>query len=77
MIVYAPLTIPADPIPAMARPVISIGLFLATPQIKEPSSKTNIANKNVHLIGKYFYPFPHIDWNADTVKKKALPYQPI
>lgn len=76
MIVYAPLPIPAPPMPATARPTMRVVLFLATAQIKEPTSKIKIETRKVLFRGKYLYPFPHVDWNEANVRKKALPYQP-
>ena len=60
----------------LTRPTISAVLLGATPQIKLPSSKTKIANRNVHLIGKYFKALPQVLWKAAVVRKKAEPYQP-
>jgi hypothetical protein len=39
---------PALPKPAMARPIISINEDVASPHIKEPSSKKKRKNKNIH-----------------------------
>jgi hypothetical protein len=50
-IVRAPLDIPEDPIPAIARPTMSIFDEVATPQIKEPSSKTAKKPRNTHFTG--------------------------
>jgi hypothetical protein len=47
-----PEVIPAQPTPAMARPAISTLLVGATAQIKEPSSKMEIAMSNVFLASK-------------------------
>ena len=52
-IVNDPEATPAPPMPAMARPMINVVLFLATAQIKLPISKTKIDIKNVDLSGKY------------------------
>jgi hypothetical protein len=41
----APLKIPADPTPAMARPTINVVLFGATAQIKLPTSKMKMATR--------------------------------
>jgi hypothetical protein len=43
---------PAPPIPATALPKISIKLLLAIPHSRLPSSKTEIAVKNTHLMLK-------------------------
>lgn len=53
MMVYAPDAIPAPPAPAMARPTIKVVLFLATPQMREPSSKMKMLIKKLSLSGKY------------------------
>lgn len=39
----APLKIPAEPIPAMARPMMRAVELGATPQMREPTSKMNRA----------------------------------
>jgi hypothetical protein len=67
---------PAPPITATALPTMRVVLFLATAQIKEPISKTNIAPKKVLLRGKYLYSLPRVDWNEAKVRKKALAYHP-
>jgi hypothetical protein len=46
--VKAPFWIPEAPIPAIARPTMSIMEELATPQIREPSSKREKKARNVH-----------------------------
>lgn len=65
IIVNAPLEMPDTPMPAMARPTINILEELATPQIREPISKTTKNPMYVHykvldcvvpLIG-------HIPWH--------------
>lgn len=43
MIIKAPEKIPADPIPAMARPMINAVEFGAAPQMALPTSKIKIA----------------------------------
>jgi hypothetical protein len=48
IMVKAPFKIPDVPIPATARPIISILEEVATPQIKEPSSKTAKKAMKVH-----------------------------
>jgi hypothetical protein len=47
--VKAPFRIPEVPIPATARPTISIFEELDTPQINEPSSKSTKKARKVHL----------------------------
>ena len=46
------------------------------PQIKLPNSKTRIAVRNDHLIGRCVYTFPQQETKAAKVRKKAEPYQP-
>lgn len=60
----------------MARPTMSVVEFLATAQIREPSSKMRIVTRKVVFRGKYLYAFPQVAWKAATVKKNAEPYQP-
>lgn len=53
MMVYPPEAIPAPPAPAMARPTIRAVLLGATPQIREPSSKTAMEIRKEIFRGKY------------------------
>ena len=48
----APENIPAHPRPAIARPIIRAVDVGATPQTKDPSSKTPIADRKTDLIEK-------------------------
>lgn len=48
-ILSAPFTMPEDPIPATARPTISIFDEVATPQMREPSSKSEKKPRKVHF----------------------------
>lgn len=57
-IVMPPENRPAPPAPAMARPTISIGLFLAVAQTMLPTSNMANATTNVHLTSKYVYVLP-------------------
>lgn len=50
--ISAPEKIPAEPMPAMARPMIRVVEVLATPQISEPSSKMKMAIRKTHLREK-------------------------
>jgi hypothetical protein len=43
----APFSMPDDPIPAIARPTMSILEELATPQIKEPTSNMLKKERNI------------------------------
>jgi hypothetical protein len=61
MIMKTPLPIPAAPIPAIARPIISATEFGATPQIRLLISKMKTARRNEVLSGKYLNIFPHVD----------------
>jgi len=45
MMTRAPEKIPADPIPAMARPMMRATEVGAAPQTTEPTSKMNIADR--------------------------------
>ena len=47
VIMMAPVMIPAPPRPAIARPTIRASEFGATPQMREPISKTRMAKRNV------------------------------
>jgi hypothetical protein len=48
IMVKAPFKIPEVPIPATARPIINILEEVATPQIREPNSKTAKNAMKVH-----------------------------
>jgi len=48
MISMAPFRMPEVPKPAITRPPINIPEEFATPQIKEPNSKTTKKLRNVH-----------------------------
>lgn len=52
MIIRAPEKMPAEPMPATARPIIRAVEFGAAPQIAEPISKMVMAIKKTHLTGK-------------------------
>lgn len=41
----APVKMPAEPKPAMARPAMNVGESRATPQTREPISKTTMLPK--------------------------------
>jgi hypothetical protein len=60
MMVYEPEAIPAPPMPAMARPTINVVELFATAQIRLPTSKMKMLDKNETLSGKYLYNFPHL-----------------
>lgn len=49
IVTRAPVKIPALPNPAMARPIIKTVEDGATPQIKDPTSNTNNADRKTHL----------------------------
>ena len=49
MIKMAPEKMPAAPMPAIARPTINVTESGAIPQISEPSSKSEIAERNIHF----------------------------
>ena len=48
-ITTAPENIPADPIPAIARPIIKVVEVGAAPQRADPASKMTVADTNTHL----------------------------
>lgn len=50
MMTKQPEKIPATPVPATALPPMRTELEVATPHIREPSSKTKMATKKLHLI---------------------------
>ena len=52
MMVRAPENIPADPKPAIARPIIKVTELGAIPQTREPISNIAIADRNTHLMLK-------------------------
>lgn len=45
--IMAPVKMPAEPKPAMARPTMNVGEVGATPQMREPISKTMMLLKYV------------------------------
>lgn len=51
------------------------GIYL--PLARLPISNKNTEMKKAVFKGKYLYAFPHHDWKAASVKKKADPYHPI
>lgn len=73
-IMYAPVPMPAHPIPAIARPIMRASELGAAPHSRLPSSNRPIEPRNVHLRGKYLYALPHDAWKLPEVKKKAEPY---
>lgn len=50
MMRYAPEKTPAEPRPAIARPMMRATLFGATPQMRDPTSKIATAMRNTHLM---------------------------
>lgn len=52
MMMRAPEKIPAEPIPAIARPIMRVGLSGAAPQMREPISNRAMAVKKTDLIGR-------------------------
>ena len=47
---YAPENTPLEPRPAMARPMIKVVLFGATPLIRDPTSKMAIAMRKTYFM---------------------------
>ena len=66
----------APPIPATARPIISISELVATAQTTDPSPKITKAARYTALMLKKAYIFPKVGCNAAVVNKYALPYHP-
>jgi hypothetical protein len=60
----APEKSPAAPIPATARPTISITDDLAVAHIKLPNSKIPRKTMYVHFREKYWYTFEDSGWRA-------------
>lgn len=50
MIIMAPVKMPAEPIPAIARPTINAVEVGAAPQITEPTSNTIMQEIKVHFV---------------------------
>lgn len=66
---------PAPPIPAMARPIMSTDDAGAAPQSRLPNSNIKMEHRNVSLRAKYLYALPHVDWKPAVVMKNAELYQ--
>jgi hypothetical protein len=71
-----PGNVPAEPIPAIARPMIRTMDEGAVAQIKLPISKTMTKARKDHFREKCWKILPARGWNAQLVKRNALPYQP-
>lgn len=52
MMTKLPENIPAEPIPATARPAIKVSELGAAPHIAEPISNTVIVPRKTHFTGK-------------------------
>jgi hypothetical protein len=65
----APEKIPADPTPAIARPMIKAAELGAAPQMALPISKMTRAIKKTHLMEKKVYSLPKKSWNAQVVRR--------
>lgn len=50
MVVTAPLATPADPTPAMTRPIMNMGDDWAAPHMADPTSKTKKKTRKVHCM---------------------------
>ena len=50
IMIMAPANTPADPNPAIARPIIKDMELGAAPQIADPTSKIRSVTRNVHLV---------------------------
>jgi hypothetical protein len=51
MMVMAPVKIPDEPKPAMARPMMREVELGAAPQIAEPTSKRKMPERKTHFVG--------------------------
>lgn len=50
IVVTAPLATPADPAPAITRPMMNMGDDWAAPQIAEPTSKIKKKTRKLHCV---------------------------
>lgn len=50
MIIMAPVKMPAEPTPAIARPIMNAVDVGAAPQITEPTSNTTMQEMKVHFV---------------------------
>lgn len=50
MVVMAPLASPAEPTPAITRPMMNIGDDLAAPHMADPTSKITKKTRKVHCM---------------------------
>jgi hypothetical protein len=73
----APEKMKAAPIPAIARPTMKAVEVGAAPQMTEPTSKTRIDHKKVHLTEYNWYTLPEMGLKQAQVKAYELPYQPM
>jgi len=72
-----PVRIPALPRPAIARPMIKVIEFGATPQSSEPISNKKRAIRYAFLTEKSMKMRPNSGWKAHAVSRYAEPYHPI
>lgn len=77
MRIIPPFMIPAEPTPAMARPMMNVTEFGAAPQMTEPTSNIKMTAKKVYFGEQNVYTRPRMSWKAHAVRLKALPYHPI
>ena len=75
--VSAPLMIPEAPIPATARPRMSILLDVANAQIRDPNSNPATKQRKENFRLKYVYTFPVNGCNAALAIVYAAAYQPM
>jgi hypothetical protein len=76
IVTSAPLKIPAEPAPEMARPTIKTADDGATADTSEPISKTKKPVRNVYLMENKAYSLPKRGTRAAEGRVKAEPYQP-
>lgn len=73
----APASRPAVPIPATARPTISIVDETAVAQSTDPRKEKPLATKNTLLMEKSLYALPYRNWKEHWQSRKAIEYQPM
>ena len=69
MVTKLPAKIPAEPTPAIARPMINAVEFGAAPQINEPTSKIIMDTEYAHLRLKKVKNRLHNNWHEQVVRK--------
>lgn len=75
-ITYAPVIMPAAPVPAIALPTMRTLELGVTPHIRLPSSNTKSPLRKVHFILSMPYMRPYVGRKEVEVMRYALAYQP-